>query len=78
MVMMDERERFLADTLAYVRHLADGPSLQPQVTAQSDAEHAMRSRLEAFRNRRRLLEIEREVHYQRAIQRIRIATEGAA
>lgn len=35
----------------------------------------MQARLEAFRNKQRFLEIEREAYYQQAMQRIRATTE---
>lgn len=49
---------------------------RPRYTDKRDLRAEMQARLEAFRNRQRFLEIEREAHYQQAMQRIRAATES--
>ncbi|QUS40289.1 hypothetical protein RPMA_16685 [Tardiphaga alba] len=86
MSWQEERDRLLADTLAFVQSVAalapaDIPVQQAapmrSTPRLSDADiHAqMQKRLEAFRNRQRFLEIERETHFQMAMQRIRAVTE---
>ncbi len=82
MSLQNERERLVADTLAFVQQLAEQPiiaaprpSPRPRYTAQTDLRMEMQMRLEAFRNRQRFLEIEREAYYQQAMQRIRAVTE---
>lgn len=87
MNLHNERERLVADTLAFVQKLAEQPSVSlttapaprlaapPRYAAAKDLRKEMQARLEAFRNRQRFLEIEREAYYQQAMQRIRAATE---
>lgn len=86
MSLQNERERLVADTLAFVQQLAERSSItpttatprlspRPRVTSETDLRKEMQLRLEAFRNRQRFLEIEREAYYQQAMQRIRAATE---
>lgn len=85
MSLQDERERLVADTLAFVQHLAERPIAPPTVApaisqpprygSERDLRKEMQARLEAFRNRQRFLEIEREAYYQQAMQRIRATTE---
>lgn len=88
--LQNDRERMVAETLAFVRHLADvrtgsftaAPLAEEPRRAgpvryadERDLRKEMQARLEAFRNRQRFLEIEREAYYQQAMQRIRAATE---
>jgi hypothetical protein len=87
--LQSEQERLVADTLAFVQRLADVPAnpapiratratlpaSSPRYAGERDLRKEMQARLEAFRNRQRFLEIEREAHYQQAMQRIRVATE---
>lgn len=90
MDLQHERERLVADTLAFVQHLAGAPTHSaaaapvtittrpagsPRYAEKRDLREEMKARLEAFRNKQRFLEIEREVYYQQAMQRIRAATE---
>lgn len=86
MSLQNERERLVAETLAFVRQLAETPStapttatprpsVRPRYASETDLRKEMQQRLEAFRNRQRFLEIEREAYYQQAMQRIRAATE---
>jgi hypothetical protein len=86
MSLQSERERLVADTLAFVQHLAEQPSTRPtrapsaappppRYGTERDLRKEMQARLEAFRNKQRFLEIEREVYYQQAMQRIRTSTE---
>lgn len=83
----DEGERLIADTLACVERtretspqLASGPlvmRMRPPEPERSDIDirREMQERLSAFRNRQRLQEIERNVYYEQAMQRIRAVTE---
>jgi hypothetical protein len=96
----EERERLLADTLAFVQSVAEidtsppiipsppaaqspakqspsarSPALQPRRMSDIDIRREMQQRLDAFRNKQRFLEIEREAYYQQAMQRIRAVTE---
>jgi len=86
MSLQIERERLVADTLAFVQQLAERPTItpitatprpspRPRSKTETDLQTEMQMRLEAFRNRQRLLEIEREAYYQQAMQRIRAVTE---
>jgi hypothetical protein len=83
----DERERLLADTLAFVQSVGEAlpppaPSA-PIVRSRAseprrsdlDIHREMQERLSAFHNRQRLQEIERNVYYEQAMQRIRAVTE---
>lgn len=83
----DERERLLADTLAFVESVSEAaPPLVPEAPvarhrppeperSDIDIRREMQERLSAFRNRQRLQEIARNVHYEQAMQRIRAVTE---
>ncbi len=84
----DERERLLADTLAFVQSVsaaAPPPLVRSAPVAPSravepersdiDIHRQMQERLSAFRNRQRFLEIERDAYYELAMQRIRAVTE---
>lgn len=83
----DERERMLADTLALVESVSEAvPPLAPGAPvarhrppeperSDIDIRREMQERLSAFRNRQRLQEIERNVYYEQAMQRIRAVTE---
>lgn len=89
MALQNEQDRLVADTLAVVQRLAEAPSTRvapppllairpaahPRYVAETDLRKEMHARLEAFRNRQRFLEIEREAYYQQAMQRIRAMTE---
>lgn len=90
MTLQSEQERMVADTLAFVQRLADVPTYSatttpariatppvrsPRYAGERDLREEMQAWLESFRNRQRFLEIEREAHYQQAMQRIRAATE---
>ncbi len=89
MSLQSERERLVADTLAFVQHLAEhrsarpasapsvapAPPPPPRYGTERDLRKEMQARLEAFRNKQRFLEIEREAYYQQAMQRIRATTE---
>lgn len=88
MALQNEQDRLVADTLAIVQRLAETPSTRvapprvatrpaahPRYVAETDLRKEMHARLEAFRNRQRFLEIEREAYYQQAMQRIRAMTE---
>ena len=84
----EERDRAIAETLAVIRRLtATAVAAESSVAAVAetprrrsaqDLQEDMQARLRAFRNEQRFLEIQREVHYQQAMQRIRIATESRA
>lgn len=86
----EDRDRLMADTLAFVRQLSDNvpPLTAPAAAAvaastarrfsDGDLRTEMQARLNAFRNRQRFLQIEREAYYQQAMQRIRAATEHRA
>lgn len=91
MISQNEQERLVAQTLAVVQRLAKEAAAplpqmvarsavapQPRYTEKRDLRAEMQARLEAFRNRQRFLEIEREAHYQQAMQRIRAVTEQYA
>lgn len=93
MTSQNEQERLVAATLAVVQRLAEGaaapaasvsypvathPAKLPRYMNEMDLRKEMQARLETFRNRQRFLEIEREAHYQHAMQRIRSATEQYA
>jgi hypothetical protein len=93
MTVQNEQERLVADTLAFVQRLAEQPAETaspstfgtvttaprvPRYATETDLRQEMRLRLEAFRNRQRFLEIEREAYYQQAMQRIRAVTESYA
>jgi hypothetical protein len=83
----DERERLLADTLAFVQSVGEAlPPLAPSAPIvrsrapepprdDLDIRREMQECLSAFRNRQRLQEIERNVYYEQAMQRIRAVTE---
>jgi hypothetical protein len=91
MTLSDERNRLIVDTLAFVRRLAEAPintvattipvavAARPvgfsHYSGETDLGKAMQARFEVLRNRQRFLEIQRESHYQHAMQRIRVATE---
>jgi hypothetical protein len=86
----EERGRLLADTLAVVQSLgrkadAQAPRRVPVTHAserrrpnEPDPWHEMNARLEAFRNRQRFLQIEREVYLAQAMQRLLAVTERRA
>lgn len=90
MTLQNEQERLVAQTLAVVQRLAQQAATPLPTTSSSsssmpprlryankrDLRAEMQARLEAFRNRQRFLEIEREAHYQQAMQRIRAVTES--
>lgn len=89
MTLQNEQERLVAQTLAVVQRLAQQAAAPLPATSSSssmpprlryahkrDLRAEMQARLEAFRNRQRFLEIEREAHYQQAMQRIRAVTES--
>ncbi len=93
MTVQNEQERLVADTLAFVQRLAEQPAETavpttfatataaprvPRYATETDLRQEMRSRLEAFRNKQRFLEIEREAYYQQAMQRIRAVTDSYA
>jgi hypothetical protein len=76
----DERERLLADTLAFVQSVGGtsppvAPSAPEPERSDIDIRRDMQERLSAFRNRQRFLEIERDAYYELAMQRIRAVTE---
>lgn len=87
MTVQIEQERLIAHTLAILQRLAN-EAVAPLQTVSPPAmqlRHArverrdlnaeMQARLKTFRNRQRFVEIEREAHYQRAMQRILAVTE---
>jgi hypothetical protein len=90
MIMQDERDRLLADTLALVHSLGHHAAAQSRwrasqarVSASLGRSHAdlrghMQASLNAFRNRQRFLAIEREVNHERAMRRIVSVTEQRA
>lgn len=76
MGLHEERLRVIADTLAMIRRLADDAGERMRHNrSEQDRQHDMDARLRAFRNRQRFEQIEREVHYQQAMQRIDAATQ---
>jgi hypothetical protein len=89
MSLQNEQEQLVIETLAFVKQLAEQPtapsttapstvptpSVLPRYRTEKDLRREMQARLEAFRNRQRFLEIEREAYYQQAMQRIRMITE---
>jgi hypothetical protein len=82
MIGQYERDRLLAETLALVHSLGHHAAAQSRWRASlglasaplrphpAELRRDMQARLDAFRNRQRFLAIERDVHHERAMQRI--------